>query len=51
MSLEKKIVQGLEKLLGKENVLTGQTDLKTYSYDGTTNWRGMPDIVVFPTTA
>lgn len=50
MSLAKKIVQGLEDLLGKENVLTGQTDLKSYSYDGTTNWRGMPEVVVFPTT-
>jgi glycolate oxidase len=51
MSLEKKIVRGLAELVGKENVLTEQTDLKSYSYDGTTNWRGMPDIVVFPTTA
>ena len=50
MSLPKKITKKLIKLLGDKGILTEQTDLKAYSYDGTTNWQAMPDIVVFPTT-
>lgn len=50
MSLSHKVSRALVDIVGSENVLTAQTDLKTYSYDGTTNWRAMPDVVVFPTT-
>jgi glycolate oxidase len=50
VSLSNDIVEKLSKIVGPGGVLTSRTDLKTYCYDGTTNWFGMPDIVVFPTT-
>lgn len=50
MSLSNDICKKLSQIVGHDSVLTSQTDLKTYSYDGTTNWSAMPDIVVFPTT-
>ena len=46
-----KIIKQLEKIVGKEAVLTSKEDLTTYSYDGTTTWAHMPDVVVLPTTA
>lgn len=51
MSLSKNAIERLKEIVGRTAVLTGQTDLKSYSYDGTTNWYAMPDVVVFPTTA
>jgi glycolate oxidase len=44
------IVSQLEKIVGKESVLTAKEDLSTYSYDGTTTWTHPPDVVVLPTT-
>ena len=49
--LEKKLISQLEKIAGKEAVLTSKEDLNAYSYDGTTTWAHMPDVVVLPTTA
>jgi glycolate oxidase len=49
--LEKKIISQLEKIIGKEAVLTAREDLNAYSYDGTATWAHMPDVVVLPTTA
>jgi glycolate oxidase len=49
--LETKIISQLEKIVGKGAVLTAKEDLKAYSYDGTTTWAHLPDVVVLPTTA
>jgi len=45
------LVTDLQKIVGKENVLTSPEALKVYSYDGTTNWQHEPEVVVFPTNA
>jgi len=49
--IEKKVVSQLDKIVGKGAVLTSKEDLNAYSYDGTTTWVHMPDVVVLPTTA
>ncbi len=49
--LKKSLITELEKIAGKDNVLTTPEALKAYSYDGTTEWQHEPDIVVFPTSA
>jgi len=49
--LEKKLISQLRKIAGKDAVLTSKEDLNAYSYDGTTTWAHMPDVVVLPTTA
>ncbi len=43
-------ISELQNIAGKEGVLTSKEDLTTYSYDGTTTWAHMPDVVVLPTT-
>jgi len=48
--IEKKVVSKLEKIVGKGAVLTSKEDLHAYSYDGTTTWAHMPDVVVLTTT-
>jgi len=48
--IEKKVISELEKIVGKEAVLTSKEDLNAYSYDGTTTWAHLPDVVVLPTT-
>jgi glycolate oxidase len=48
--IEKKVISQLGKIVGKEAVLTAKEDLNAYSYDGTTTWAHMPDVVVLPTT-
>jgi len=50
--LEKTIIEKLEAVAGKENVLTGKVDLVAYSYDATADLpRQAPDVVVLPTSA
>ncbi len=49
--LEKKVISQLRKIVGKDAVLTSKEDLNAYSYDGTTTWAHMPDVVVLPRTA
>jgi glycolate oxidase len=49
--IEKKVISQLQKIAGKGAVLTSKEDLNAYSYDGTTTWAHMPDVVVLPTTA
>jgi len=49
--LEAKVISKLEKIVGKEAVLTSKEDLNAYSYDGTTTWAHMPDVVVLPTSS
>jgi glycolate oxidase len=38
----------LRQIVGKENILTSKEELITYSYDATTLWSHMPDVVVLP---
>ena len=48
--LETKLISRLEKIVGKDSVLTAKEDLTAYSYDATTTWAHLPDVVVLPTT-
>ncbi|HBA55666.1 MAG: FAD-binding protein [Syntrophorhabdus aromaticivorans] len=48
--MKEAIVAELQKIVGKENVLTKKEALRAYSYDGTTSWIHEPDVVVFPTS-
>lgn len=48
--LDKKLISQLRKIVGEDAVLTSKEDLTTYSYDGTTTWTHMPDVVVLPLT-
>ncbi len=48
--LKPEIISQLREILGKEAVLTSKEDLTTYSYDATTTWAHMPDVVVLPMT-
>jgi len=49
--LETRIISQLQKIAGKEAVLTSKEDLHAYSFDATATWTHMPDVVVLPTTA
>jgi len=50
--LDKAIIEKLEGLVGKENVLTSKVDLVAYSYDATADVpRQAPDVVVLPTSS
>ena len=51
MNLHRTILGKLREIVGDKGVLTSAVELATYSFDGTTNCRGLPDAVVFPTTA
>lgn len=50
MAIKPGIVSQLQKISGKEGVLTSKEDLTAYSYDSTTIWTHMPDVVVLPKT-
>ena len=50
MSLPRTILGKIEKIVGGQGILTSDTDLRVYSFDATSNWQGMPEAVVFPTT-
>lgn len=49
--LKNAILSELQKIVGKENVLTSPEVLKDFSYDGTARWIHEPEAVVFVTTA
>ncbi|MFC1966218.1 FAD-binding oxidoreductase [Chloroflexota bacterium] len=51
MSLSKSILRKLWEIVGAKGLLTDRVDLAAYSFDGTTSWQGLPEAVVFPTTA
>jgi len=51
MSLSGSILGKLREIVGAKGLLTAQVDLAAYSFDGTTSWQGLPEAVVFPTTA
>jgi len=49
--LDTTIINHLEEIVGKDNVLTKKADLLTYSYDATADMPGqLPDVVVMPST-
>ncbi len=48
--LKPEIISRLREIAGKGAVLISREDLTTYSYDATTTWTHMPDVVVLPTT-
>ena len=47
--IDKNIIDQLEKIIGRDGVLTSPEDLAVYSYDGTFE-QGCPDVVVLPRT-
>lgn len=49
MNLSKKIISELAEITGKEAILLSESDLASYSYDGSCNWQATPEAVVFPT--
>jgi glycolate oxidase len=46
--LEKRMLDKILKIVGKDDVLTEKEDLASYAYDGTSSWVHEPDVVVFP---
>lgn len=50
MSLDQKTLGALRSIVGEPGVLTSTAALETYSYDATTDCRGVPDVVVFPSS-
>ena len=46
----KDIIKEFSRIVGVDGVLTESTDRMAYSYDGTSSWRSLPDVVVFPST-
>jgi len=51
MALTSSIRKILVETIGESGVLVSPLELAAYSFDGTTDCRGLPDVVVFPTTA
>ncbi|HLE17300.1 MAG TPA: FAD-binding protein, partial [Syntrophales bacterium] len=51
MSLSSSILGKLRKIVGDKGLLTSPVELAAYSFDGTTDCRGLPEAVVFPVTA
>jgi len=49
--IKSEYIAKLKKIVGKESVLSSKEDLTAYSYDATTTWAHMPDVVVLPTTS
>jgi glycolate oxidase len=41
-------IESLKKIVGSANILASKEDLVTYSYDATTIWKHLPNVVVFP---
>ncbi len=46
--LKDEVIQELKEIVGEKDVLTDKEDLVAYSYDATTSWAHLPDVVVFP---
>jgi glycolate oxidase len=45
------LIERLNRILGKENVLTSKEAMVAYSYDATNMWTHLPDVVVLPSDA
>ena len=50
MTLSNQIINDLRSIVGKASLLTNDVDMRTYAFDGTSNWQSMPEVVVFPST-
>src|SRR3989304_1728539 len=50
MSLSSSIIGKLQKIVGDKGLLRSPVELAAYSFDGTTDCRGLPEVVVFPIT-
>ena len=50
MSLQSSILDKLRKTVGDKGLLISPVELAAYSFDGTTECRGLPEAVAFPTT-
>ncbi|MFC1868783.1 FAD-binding oxidoreductase [Thermodesulfobacteriota bacterium] len=50
MSFSRHVSDRLRQIFGESGLLTSPADLVAYSFDATTNWQELPEIVVFPTT-
>ncbi len=48
--LKPEVISQLERIVGKDSILTAKEDLATYAYDGTTTWSHAPEVVVLPTS-
>lgn len=48
--IKKGIIEGLRRIVGKDDILMEKEDLASYAYDGTSTWVHEPDVVVFPTS-
>jgi glycolate oxidase len=51
MKISADALSELKRIVGTEGILTSQTDLASYSYDGSCSWQSIPDAVVFPSSA
>jgi len=51
MKLSANVLSELKRIVGAEGVLTSQTDLASYSYDGSCRWQSIPEAVVFARSA
>jgi glycolate oxidase len=49
--LQQSVLNELRKILSEDRILTAPEVLKTYSYDGQTNWSHEPDVVLLPESA
>jgi glycolate oxidase len=50
MSLSNSIIGKLKHIVGEKGMLTAPLDMQSYSFDASSKWKGVPDVVVFPTT-
>jgi glycolate oxidase len=50
MSLSDSIIGKLKNIVGDKGVLTAALDMQSYSFDASSKWKEVPDVVVFPTT-
>jgi glycolate oxidase len=51
MKISADVLSELKRIVGTEGILTSQTDLASYSYDGSCSCQSIPDAVVFPSSA
>ena len=49
--IKSKHIDQMRRIVGKDNVLTSKEELIVYSYDATSLWSHMPDVVVLPVSA
>lgn len=50
MAIDRRIVKRLKEIVGKAGVLDSSAELISYSYDATTNWQKIPELVLLPET-